>query len=104
MVKRHKRRESEGVVMGAGIGEHEAAIDRLGTPVPLPTEAAVGERVIGRILAVVEHGLTRLAARRRRGRARRREGATESLAAGLSRGLTLFVDDRGTPPRREEDS
>jgi hypothetical protein len=86
--------------MAAGIGENEATIDRLGTPVSVPIRPAAAGRIIRRMVAAVERGVARMAARRRRrDDAGRGEEFTRSLAAGLSRGLTLFVDDR-TAPRR----
>jgi hypothetical protein len=86
--------------MEAGMGEHEAAIDRL-APVTVPTGATVGERVIGRVLAAVERGLTRMESRRRRRvDARRRGELTDPWTAGMSRGLTLFVGDPRPAPRR----
>jgi hypothetical protein len=87
--------------MAASIGDNAATIDRLGTSVSIPTRAPVGERIIGRTVAAVGRGIARMAARgRRRDDAVRGEGYTRSLAAGLTRGLTLFVDDQGTAPRR----
>jgi hypothetical protein len=101
MVKRHQRRDSEETIMATGIGENEATIDRLGAPVSVPAGVPAGKRVIARMVAAVGRGVARMAARRRR-RAdpARAEEFSRSFAAGLSRGLTLFVNDRGSAPRR----
>jgi hypothetical protein len=87
--------------MAAGIGENEATIDRLGTPVSVPAGVPAGKRVIARMVAAVGRGVARMAARRRR-RAdpARAEEFSRSFTAGRTRGLTLFVDDRGSTPRR----
>jgi hypothetical protein len=86
--------------MAASIGENEATIDRMGTPVSVPTSAPAGER-IRRMVAAVGRGVARVAARgRRRDDAAQGEEFSRSFAAGLTRGLTLFVDGRGTTPRR----
>jgi hypothetical protein len=55
------------------------------------------------MVAAVERRVAGMRSRRRRSDASRRDELTMSWAAGISRGLTLFVADRGTAPRREED-
>jgi hypothetical protein len=99
-VKRHKQRDSEGDTMAAGIGENEATIERLGTPVSVPAVPA-GRRAVARMVAAVGRGVAAMAARRRR-RAdpARAEEFSRSFTAGLTRGLSLFVDDPGSTRRR----
>jgi hypothetical protein len=102
IVKRHNRHQrgmTRRPTMAASIGENEATIDRMGTPVSVPTSAPAGER-IRRMAAAVGRGVARIAARTRiRHDTARGEEFSRSLAAGLTRGLTLFVDGRGTTPR-----
>jgi hypothetical protein len=80
--------------MAAGIGENEATIDRLGIPVSVPAGVPAGKRVIARMVAAVGRG------RWRRADPAGAEEFSRSFTAGLTRGLTLFVDDRGSTPRR----
>jgi hypothetical protein len=73
----------------------------------LPTRTAVGARMVRRMVAAVGNGVAGVASRRRRDGAlrrgaRQREEFAGSWTAGLSRGLTLFVADRDTAPRRGE--
>jgi hypothetical protein len=69
----------------------------------LPTRTTVGAGTLWRMVAAVERRVAGMRSRRRRSDASRRDELTMSWAAGISRGLTLFVADRGTPPRREEE-
>jgi hypothetical protein len=66
----------------------------------LPTRTTTGSGPIGRMVAAVERRVARMASRRRRGDALQREEVTASLTAGISRGLTLLVDNPGTARRR----
>ena len=67
----------------------------------LPTGATVGTGTIRRMVAEVRRGLGRMAWRR--GQAAdpfQRQDLVGPLTAGMSRGLTLLVPDRGRGRRR----
>jgi hypothetical protein len=67
----------------------------------IPTRAAVGTGTIWRMVAAVERRVARMTSRRRRGDAFQRDELATPWTAGISRGLTLFVGDPRTTPRRE---
>jgi hypothetical protein len=68
----------------------------------LPTRTVVGSGTIWRMVAAVERRVARMTSRRRRGDVLQREEVTKPLTAGISRGLTLFVDNPGTAARRQK--
>jgi hypothetical protein len=69
----------------------------------LPSRTAVGAGMFWRMVAAVERRVARMASGRRRGDAFQREEFKTSWTAGLSRGLTLFVENPRTAPRRQEE-
>jgi hypothetical protein len=68
----------------------------------LPTRTVVGSGTIWRMVAAVERRVARMTSRRRRGDVLQREEVTKPLTVGISRGLTLFVDNPGTAARRQK--
>jgi hypothetical protein len=68
----------------------------------IPTRTAVGTGTIWRMVAAVERRLARMTSRRQRDDTFQRDEFTRPWTAGLSRGLTLFVENPRTAPRRDE--
>jgi len=54
------------------------------------------------MVAAVERRVARMTSRSRRGDVLQREEVTKPLTVGISRGLTLFVDNPGTAARRQK--